>query len=115
MLDLEERTYEADNDYDAYRDTSHDGPEDRAIDHGSASNKARRVCLEPASNLIVIGNLIQVNRSVDDPVQARYQHRNEGRQCAEKKCRCSRLGNNLRELADRWRVWQHWLARALAA
>ena len=96
MLDLEKRTYEADDYYNAYRDTSHDGPEDRAIDHGSASNKARRVRLEAASNLIVIGNLIQIDRSVDDPVQARYQHRNEGRQCAEKKCRGGRLGNNVR-------------------
>ncbi|GEC54293.1 hypothetical protein BEL01nite_33360 [Bradyrhizobium elkanii] len=54
VLDVKERTHKADDDDNADRDASHDGPEDRTIDHGGAPSKTRQVRLEPAPRLILI-------------------------------------------------------------
>src|ERR1044072_489352 len=61
VLNLKKRTHKTDDDHYAYRDTSHEGPEDRAIYHRGASDETWKVRLEPASRLIVIGNKVQVD------------------------------------------------------
>ena len=100
MLNPEERTDERHDDHDADRDTSHHRPEDRAVDHACALDQTWQIGLEPGPCCILAGDCIQIDRSVDDPVQARDQQGDEGGQCTKQERGRCRLRYYMRKLTD---------------
>ena len=91
VLNREKGAGERDDHQKRYRDAADHCPKDRPVQHGRTSHKTRQIGLEPKSNSIVVGNPVQDDRSIDDPVQARNQDGNKGGQCSQQKRRRRRL------------------------
>src|SRR5882672_4598176 len=77
VLNLEEGARERDDHQKSYRDTADHSPEDSSVQHHRTSHQARKIGFEPAFDDVVVGDRIQDNGSIDDPVEARDQYGNE--------------------------------------
>src|SRR6185436_20637845 len=107
VLNLKKGAYEGNDHHQRYRDAADYGPEDGPVDHGRTPHQTRKICLEAGLGSVVVSDRVQDDCSIDDPVEARNQHRNKGRQRPEQKCGRRSLRDDLRQLTDRGQLGDH--------
>jgi hypothetical protein len=107
MLNLHESACERHDYENSYRDTADQGPKDCSVYHGRAPQEAGKICLQPTFDGIVIGNPVQDDGPIHDPVLTANQERGKaGKRCENKPGR-RRLRNDLRQLTDGGRLGYH--------
>lgn len=100
MLNVQQGACKRHNHQDSYRDTANHGPQDCPVHHGRAPPEAGNIFLQPTFDGVVIGDPIQYDGSVDNPVLAANQERGKGGERCENKRRRRRLRNDVRQLTN---------------
>jgi hypothetical protein len=107
MLKVQEGSCKRHDYENSYRDTADQCPQNCSVHHGRAPQEAGKICLQPTFDGIVVGNPVQHDGSIDDPVLAGNQKRSKGGKRCENKPGRRRLRNDLRQLTDGGRLGYH--------
>ena len=107
MLNVQEGACKRHDYENSYRDTADQGPQDCSVHHGRAPQEAGKICLQPTFDGIVIGDPVQDDGSIHDPVLTANQERGKGGKRCENEPGRRRLRNDLRQLTDGGRLGYH--------
>ena len=107
MLNVQEGACKRHDHENGYRDTADQGPQDCSVHHGRAPQETGKIRLQPRFLRIVIGDPVQDDGSIHDPVLTGNQERGKGGKCCENKSGRCRLRNDLRQLTDGGRLGYH--------